>query len=164
MSKILLETIRPNVKLYRDSRTGIAWVEDGNTGCGHSCHPHIDASGSVRGMKSLGYWKQKDRTVRARGLIYNIDRLSISGALDEIAQAHCRCGGRHEEDAERVGRAAAERLAAERLVAERAAAQRRHRRLASARPHGLCEHEAHCLEYARNASVASCKREDGGDT
>lgn len=34
MAKILLETIRPNVKLYRDSATGIAWVEDGNTGSG----------------------------------------------------------------------------------------------------------------------------------
>lgn len=152
MAKILLETIRPNVRLYRDSASGIAWVEDGNTGSGHSCHPSIDASGSVRGMRSLGYWGQRDRAVRARGLIYNIDRLSVSGRLDEIAQAYCRCGGRHEEHPEGRG---AELVESERRAAVRR--QHRYRGLAAVRPHGICERSSTCAEHARDASVPSCK-------
>jgi hypothetical protein len=151
------------VKLYRDSATGIAWVEDGNTGSGHSCHSHIDASGSVRGMRDRGYWGKHDRAVRSRGWIYNIDRLNISGRLDEIAQAYCRCDGRHEEGAELRGPelVEAERRAAELVEAERrvefARWARRRRRFAPARPHGLCESRTDCAEHARDASVPSCK-------
>lgn len=94
-TKVLLDVIRPHVKLYRDPKTGIAWVEDGTTGSGHSCHPNISSSGSVRGMKDRGYWGKHDRTVRSHGWIYNIDHVSVSGELDEIARLHCRCGGAH---------------------------------------------------------------------
>lgn len=62
--KHLLELIRPNVKLFRDTKTGIAWVEDGASGNAHSCHPNISDSGSIRGMKDRGYWDKKARTVR----------------------------------------------------------------------------------------------------
>lgn len=96
MSKTLIKEIRPYVKLYRDNETGIAWVEDGTTGNGHSCHPNINASGSVAGMRKLGYWGKEDRTVKCHGAIYNIDRLSVDDELDEIARQHCRCGGKHE--------------------------------------------------------------------
>ena len=95
MSKTLIKEIRPYVELYRDNETGIAWVEDGTTGNGHSCHPNIDTSGSVRGMKQRGYWGKNDRTVRCHGFIYNIDRLVVTDELDEIARQHCRCGGKH---------------------------------------------------------------------
>lgn len=95
MKRKLLE-IKPYVVLYRDDRTGIAWVEDGTTGMGHSCHPNIDATGSIRGMKKLGYWNAKDRCVRSHGFIYNIDHLVSSDELDRIAAEHCRCGGRHQ--------------------------------------------------------------------
>lgn len=54
-----LQDVRPYATLYRDDRTGIAWVENGSTGLGHSAHPNIHASGSVRGMKSLGYWSKE---------------------------------------------------------------------------------------------------------
>lgn len=95
MSKIKLQEIKPHVFLYRDSETGIAWVENGSTGLGHSAHPNIDASGSVSGMKKLGYWSKEDRTVRSHGYIYNIDLCITSDELDEIARQHCQCGGKH---------------------------------------------------------------------
>ena len=65
--KQLITEVAPYVKLYRDTRTGIAWVANGTVGLGHSCHPNIDASGSVRGMKARGYWRKDDRTVRSHG-------------------------------------------------------------------------------------------------
>ena len=93
--KVLLQVIRPHVKLYRDPRTGIAWVEDGTAGIGHSCHPNISSSGSVRGMKDRGYWGKNDRTVRSHGFIYNIDHVVTSSDMDEVARQHCRCDGVH---------------------------------------------------------------------
>ncbi len=98
MAKILLETIRPHVKLYRDPETGIAWVENGEAGCGHSCHPNISKTGSVRGMRNVGYWAKDCRTARSHGWIYNIDLLVTSDDLDEIARQHCQCGGNHGKD------------------------------------------------------------------
>jgi hypothetical protein len=95
VGKVLVKVIRPYVKLYRDSKTGIAWVEDGTTGSGHSCHPNIFSTGSVRGMKQRGYWGKGDRTVRSHGWIYNIDHVLVSGDLDKIACEYCNCGGRH---------------------------------------------------------------------
>jgi len=35
-------------------------------------HPSIDASGSVRGMKKLGYWGKDDVCVRCGSYIYNL--------------------------------------------------------------------------------------------
>lgn len=67
MSKIKLQEIRPHVTPYRDDHTGIAWVENSSTGCGHSAHPNIDATGSVRGMKDLRHWDKNARTVRTHG-------------------------------------------------------------------------------------------------
>lgn len=95
MSKVLLEAIRPHVKLYRDPKTGIAWVANGESGCGHSAHPNIDATGSIRGMKAQGYWRKADRCIRSHGSIYNIDKLIVSDELDEVARQHCKCGGQH---------------------------------------------------------------------
>jgi hypothetical protein len=79
------------VKLYRNDETGIAWVEDGTSGTGHSAHPNISATGSITGIRNLGYWKKDERCVRSHGFIYNIDRLSVSDELDEIAAQECRC-------------------------------------------------------------------------
>ncbi|KNZ68189.1 hypothetical protein Tfer_3271 [Thermincola ferriacetica] len=93
--KQLIKKIKPHVNLYRDDRTGIAWVEDGSTGNKHSCHPNIDSTGSVAGMKKMGYWGRADRTVRCCGAIYNIDRCVVSDEFDEIARQHCKCGGKH---------------------------------------------------------------------
>jgi hypothetical protein len=96
MGKELIREVRPYVRLYRDPKTGIAWVEDGSTGMGHTAHPNISATGSVRGMKSLGHWPKSARTVRSHGWIYNIDSCVVSNGLDKIARDACRCGGNHD--------------------------------------------------------------------
>lgn len=95
MKKTFIRSVGEYKELHRDEKTGIAWVEDGSTGCGHSAHPNIDASGSVRGMKDRGYWSENARVVRSHGFIYNTDLLVVSDELDEIARQNCRCGGKH---------------------------------------------------------------------
>lgn len=93
--KQLIQQVRPHVALYRDEDTGLAWVEDGTSGVSHSPHPNIDASGSVAGMRDLGYWGRSDRAVNSHGFIFNIDCSVVSDELDELARAACRCGGAH---------------------------------------------------------------------
>jgi hypothetical protein len=90
-----IRDLAPYITLHRDDRTGIAWVEDGTAGVGHSAHPNIAASGSVEGMRDLGYWGKRDRTVRCRGFIYNISSCVVSDEYDRIAAQECRCGGEH---------------------------------------------------------------------
>ena len=96
MAKELIREVRPHVRLYRDPKTGIAWVEDGTSGMGHTAHPNISATGSVRGMKNLGHWPKSARTVRSHGWIYNIDSCVVTNELDRIARDACRCGGDHD--------------------------------------------------------------------
>lgn len=91
----LVRQIRDHVSLHRDPKTGIAWVENGEAGIGHSCHPNISATGSVRGMKEKGYWGKDDATVRCRGFIYNVSSVVVSDELDQIARDACQCGGTH---------------------------------------------------------------------
>src|SRR5688572_5302691 len=93
--KVLIKKVGEYANLYRDPESGIAWVEDGSTGMGHSAHPNIDASGSVSGMKRLGYWHWGDRTKRSHGFIYNIDSCLISDDYDRMAAEYCQCGGIH---------------------------------------------------------------------
>jgi hypothetical protein len=93
--KRLIQQVDEYTRLYRDDRNGIAWVEDGHTGMGHSAHPNISVTGSVRGMRALGYWPKNERVVRSHGWQYNIDRCIVTDELDELARQHCRCGGRH---------------------------------------------------------------------
>lgn len=95
MKKTFIKEIAPYIELHRDKKTGIAWIENGKTGNGHSCHPNIDSSGSVVGMKKLGYWNKEDRTVRCKGYIYNIDKCVVTDEYDKIAMEYCRCGGKH---------------------------------------------------------------------
>ena len=86
-----IRNISEYVDLYRDDRTGIAWIENGKTGGGHTCHPSIDATGSVIGMKQNGGWKQSDRCIKTAGAIHNIDRFVVTDDLDQIAADECRC-------------------------------------------------------------------------
>jgi hypothetical protein len=95
MPRKLVREIQPHVNLYQDTKTGIAWVENGRAGIGHSAHPNISETGSVRGMKEQGYWDKNARTVESHGWIYNTDVLIVSDELDEIARQHCQCGGTH---------------------------------------------------------------------
>jgi hypothetical protein len=89
--KRLIKEIRPYVELYIDDRTGLAWVENGSTGNGHSCHPNIDSSGSVYGMKKLGYWDKDDIVVTSNGFKHNISKFVCTDELDRIASEYCRC-------------------------------------------------------------------------
>jgi len=95
MAKELIKQIDEFTNLYRDTKSGIAWVTNGRTGGCHSAHPNIDASGSARGMKNLGYWKYNALVKRSHGTIYNVSVCSIHDELDEIARQHCDCGGNH---------------------------------------------------------------------
>lgn len=66
-------------------KNGVVMIENNTVGCGHSCHPNIDASGSVKGMKNLGYWGKEDETVKAGGFIYNLSSVVITNPLDLLA-------------------------------------------------------------------------------
>lgn len=91
--KQFIREINQYANLYRDDRTGIAWIENGSTGLGYSCHPNIDKSGSVIEMKQRGYWDKTDRIVQSHGYKYNIDRLVINekDKLDLIVSDECMC-------------------------------------------------------------------------
>jgi len=89
--KRFIKEVKPSCDLYIDDKTGIAWIEDGSTGMGHSVHPNIDITGSVRGMKERGYWDKTDKIVRSHGWQYNISKFVCSSELDEIVAEHCEC-------------------------------------------------------------------------
>lgn len=93
--KQFIKKVEDYVNLYRDDKTGIAWIEDGRTGLGISVHANIDSSGSVSGMKKLGYWGKKDRTVRSHDWIYNIDSFVCdkNNELEMIVAYECKCQG-----------------------------------------------------------------------
>lgn len=80
------EGLRINGYLVAFKRqNGIVSIENYSVGIGHSCHPNIDASGSVKGMKNLGYWRKDATTVKAHGFIYNKSSIVISDPLDLLA-------------------------------------------------------------------------------
>lgn len=89
--KIFVKEIKEHVVLYRDSKSGIAFIKNGLTGNEHSAHPNIDRTGSVVGMKKKGYWGKNDIVVATNGAKYNISKLVIHDELDKIASEHCNC-------------------------------------------------------------------------
>ena len=93
MMKELIRKVGKYATLYRDNRTGIAWIEDGSAGIGHPWHPNIDASGSVHGMKQMGYWNRTDKILLSHGFKYNISKFVIDEAndYDVIVSNECRC-------------------------------------------------------------------------
>lgn len=93
----VLREVAPHKVLHRDERSGIAWIEDGTAGVGLSLHPNISDSGSVAGMKRMGYWSRDAKTKRTRGFIYNISAYvpEDDSYLNGILRRECRCGGNH---------------------------------------------------------------------
>lgn len=93
MSKIHIKEINYCTNMYRDSHSGIVWIEDGSTGMRINIHGNIHSSGSVTGMRKLGYWKKKDRVVRCNGYIYNIDTLIYdkNNELEMFVVNECMC-------------------------------------------------------------------------
>ena len=57
--------------------------------------PNIDKSGSVIGMKNLGYWDRSDRIAQSHGWKYNIDRFVCdkNDKLEMIVANECMCQG-----------------------------------------------------------------------
>ena len=51
-----IKKIDDDATLMRDDRMGIAVIHNGRDGLNYTLHPSIDKTGSVRGMKKLGYW------------------------------------------------------------------------------------------------------------
>lgn len=106
--KKFIKTVGPHARLYRDSESGIAWIEDGSTGLAYSAHSNIDETGSVTGMKSLGRWRKQDRTVNCHGFIYNIDTFAVdpNNSYEVIAANECMCAAcierRDEEGGDRL--------------------------------------------------------------
>lgn len=97
MAKKLIREVAPHKILYRDDIYGLAWIEDGTLGWNISIHCSIDSSGSVQGMKNLGYWKKNDRTIKCNGFYYDIDTCYIPDAegeyhdMERIVAKECRC-------------------------------------------------------------------------
>jgi len=93
MSKTLLRQVNKYQPMYIDNNTGIVWIEDGSTGMGISVHPNIDVTGSVKGMKELGYWDKTDKIVRSHGYNYNISKFVCNedDTLEMIVSENCQC-------------------------------------------------------------------------
>ena len=89
--KQFIKNVTEYAKLYIDNTTGIAWIEDGSTGLGHSVHPNIDVSGSITGMKQRGYWDKTDKCIKSHGFIYNISKFVATDELDNIVADYCQC-------------------------------------------------------------------------
>jgi hypothetical protein len=87
-----IKLINTYAKLYRNDETGIAWIYDSSMGLRYSVHPNIDKTGSVRGMKKLGYWEKKDKIVRCGGYVYNISRIVCDNSeYERIVADACMC-------------------------------------------------------------------------
>lgn len=65
-------------------RSGVCQIKDFTSGGAFTCHPSIDKSGSVRGMKSNGYWAKDDQIVEAFGCKHNIDKIRCDSLGDEL--------------------------------------------------------------------------------
>lgn len=88
-----IKSVGDCANLYRDDTSGLAWISDGRIGTEHSVHPSIHRTGSVRGMKSLGYWGKKDKVVRSHGWIFNISIFTCDedNKYDLIVANECKC-------------------------------------------------------------------------
>lgn len=93
MSKRLIKEVKAHCSLFIDDNTGIAWIENGSTGLTHSVHPNIDKTGSVTGMKRLGYWKKEDKILLSNGYHYNISKFVVGDDLDNVIADYCQCEG-----------------------------------------------------------------------
>lgn len=89
--RILIKKFNSTVFLYKDTYTGIAWVEDKRTGMKYSCHPYTNNKGSVRGMKALGLWRKHDSVLCCGETFYNASKRYTSASWDKVASNACEC-------------------------------------------------------------------------
>jgi len=91
MSKTFIKQLAEYVELHRDAKTGIAWINDGKTGCEESLHPSIDKSGSIKGMKKKGYWGKNDKIITCNNGHYNISKESQFSVYAKTLKKACKC-------------------------------------------------------------------------
>lgn len=63
----------------------VTCIENGSVGIGHTAHSNIDVTGSIKGMKSKGFWGKHDLIVKERGFYYNMSMVVIGDDLDALA-------------------------------------------------------------------------------
>lgn len=63
----------------------IIQLHDGSSGMLHTPYANIDATGSVTGMKSQGYWPKDAKTIRRLGFIYNLSSQVVTSNLDLLS-------------------------------------------------------------------------------
>jgi len=73
-----------NLCQVRKGKT-VTVIENNSAGVGHSAYANISSSGSVEGMKNLGYWRKEDKTVKQGDFIYNLSSVVISCSIDALA-------------------------------------------------------------------------------
>ena len=83
--------MREYIGLYEDEKTGIAVAIDSSSGMMLSIHPNIHHTGSVKEMKSKGYWNPKDRIRYCYGSKYNIDMRVVYSEIDKEIASYCNC-------------------------------------------------------------------------
>jgi hypothetical protein len=96
--KNFVREIVPDVHLYRDPETGLAWVTEcvHGTVLSHSCHPAIHEEELARQFKR-STWTRAHHLIRVGTTIYNVS-ICCSSADDPykgMARRECCCGGNH---------------------------------------------------------------------
>lgn len=91
----LIGIINPSMLVFRDEKTGVAWIDDEITGLHYTVHPNIHGKGSVIGMKASGAWKKHDKIARVNGFIYNISNFICDNdnPFEMLIANNCMCEG-----------------------------------------------------------------------
>lgn len=70
-------------------------IKNYSAGIEHCAHPNISVTGSVSGMRKLGYWRKTDIVYRQGSAWYNVSQIVTSHLLDELCLAledtGCKC-------------------------------------------------------------------------
>jgi hypothetical protein len=96
MSRTVLREVAPHMVLCRDSKNGVARIEDGHRGIRRTIHPNVHGSASIAALRRQG-WGEGGRIVRAHGFIYSLVSYlrDEDPEVDAILREECQCGGEH---------------------------------------------------------------------
>ena len=67
-----------------NKKKGIIGIKNYSQGFMNIAHPNIDSSGSVSGMKKLGYWGKTDKIEKVFGCNVNKSKIVISDEIDNF--------------------------------------------------------------------------------
>lgn len=82
-----------NFKIYRNIKTGIAFVDDTEHGVIWSCHPMLSSDASIQMTRVNGIWKKEASIARNNGFIFNVDELDIVNPYNRLMLNYCECRG-----------------------------------------------------------------------